>query len=103
MNDERGSHGVSGCGQEGDLDMEHRTPIRILNNPTLDRRLQKAISRLKDPVEIQLTANVVLENGGVERERKLFSNTVVHLLGSRDQRDIADSGWSSNAFVMPGF
>jgi hypothetical protein len=49
--------------------MEHRTPIRILNNPTLDRKLQKAISRLKDPVEIQLTANVVLKTGSVEREK----------------------------------
>ena len=44
-------------------------PIRILNNPTLDRKLQKAISGLKDPVEIRLTADVVLENRGTEGER----------------------------------
>jgi hypothetical protein len=55
--------------------MEHRTPIRILNNPTLDRKLQKAVSRLKDVVLDRGTARerIVLEYGrpfiGIARPR----------------------------------
>jgi hypothetical protein len=49
--------------------MEPRKGPRILNNPALDRKLQKAICGLNDPVEIRLTSTLVLANGNVDREK----------------------------------